>query len=121
MKRGEIYRVNLSSPVGSEQGGTRPVLVIQNDVGNKFSTTVIVAAITSKLNKSYLPTHVVVNPDCKNKLTGTSLVLLEQLRTIDKKRFINKIGTLSDEDLSKVNDAILISLSLKDMPRQSVS
>lgn len=120
MKRGEIYRASLPSTIGSEQGGTRPVLVIQNDIGNKFSTTVIVAAITSKINKSGLPTHVVVNPDCKNKLTDTSLILLEQIKTLDKKRFISKIGTLSDEDLSKVNDAILVSLSLKDTPSCSV-
>ena len=112
MKRGEIYRVNLSSPVGSEQGGTRPVLVIQNDVGNKFSTTVIVAAITSKLNKSYLPTHVVVNPDCKNKLTGTSLVLLEQLRTIDKSRLKDKICHLDGEIMQKIDRGLKVSLEL---------
>ena len=109
IKRGELYYANLSPVVGSEQGGVRPVLVVQNDIGNKYSPTVIVAAITSKLTKAKLPTHIELSAFTYG-LEKDSVVLLEQIRTIDKARLINKIGALDSFRLSQVDKAIMISL-----------
>ena len=112
IKRGEMYYVNLEPVVGSEQGGTRPVLIIQNNVGNKFSsTTIIAAAITSKTAKSSLPTHITI----KNVagLDRDSLLMLEQVRTIDRSRIKGYIGTLDDKKMEKVNKALCISLGLR--------
>jgi mRNA interferase MazF len=111
VKRGDIYYANLSPVVGSEQGGHRPVLVIQNDVGNKYSPTVIVAAITSQISKAKLPTHVEVSAKQFN-LDKDSVVLLEQMRTIDKRRLKEKVTHLSEEIMGKVDEAIRISLGL---------
>ena len=109
--RGEVFYADLSPVVGSEQGGVRPVLVVQNDVGNKFSPTIIVAAVTSQLNKAKLPTHVPIHAD-KNGLDRDSVVLLEQLRTIDKKRLREHIGTVDDEVIGVVDDALSVSLGI---------
>ncbi len=111
VKRGDIYYANLSPVVGSEQGGHRPVLVIQNDVGNKYSPTVIVAAITSQISKAKLPTHVEVNAKQYN-LEKDSVILLEQLRTIDKRRLRDKVNHLSEEIMNKVDEAVRISIGL---------
>lgn len=111
VKRGDIYYANLSPVVGSEQGGHRPVLVIQNDVGNKYSPTVIVGAITSQISKAKLPTHVEINAKQYN-LEKDSVVLLEQLRTIDKRRLKEKVTHLSDDIMNKVDEAVKISLGL---------
>ena len=108
-KRGEIYFADLSPVVGSEQGGTRPVLIIQNDVGNKFSPTVIVSAITNQLGKAKLPTHIELPAD-DSKLPKNSVVLLEQIRTLDKRRLKEKVTTLDARKMKEVNRAILISL-----------
>ena len=102
IKRGEIYYADLSPVVGSEQGGVRPVLVVQNDVGNKFSPTVIAAAITSQLDKAKLPTHITL-PAEKYGLPKNSVVLLEQIRTLDKRRLKEKIGELSADIMTRVN------------------
>ena len=111
VKRGEIYYADLSPVVGSEQGGVRPVLIVQNDVGNKFSPTVIAAAITSQTEKSKLPTHIEL--DSKNcGLSKDSVVLLEQIRTIDKRRLREKMGTLDASSMSQVNKALSISFGL---------
>ena len=111
VKRGDIFYADLSPVVGSEQGGVRPVLIVQNDVGNRYSPTVIAAAITSKMQKNKLPTHIEVNAlDCG--LTKNSVVLLEQVRTIDKKRLREHMGTLDSSDMNKVNDAISVSFGL---------
>ena len=109
IKRGELYFANLSPVVGSEQGGTRPVLIVQNDVGNKYSPTVIVAAITSKLNKAKLPTHIELDASTYG-LEKDSVILLEQIRTIDKARLLQKIGNLDNQTLESVNKSLLISL-----------
>ena len=109
--RGDIYYADLSPVVGSEQGGIRPVLIIQNDVGNRHSPTVICAAITSKMNKAKLPTHVELDSS-RYALVKDSVVLLEQLRTIDKKRLRDKVCHLDREILRKVERALLISLDL---------
>ena len=109
--RGDIYYADLSPVVGSEQGGVRPVLIIQNDVGNRHSPTVICAAITSKMNKAKLPTHVELEAG-KYDLVKDSVVLLEQLRTIDKQRLKDKICRLDSEILRKVDRALEISLEL---------
>lgn len=111
VKRGDIYYADLSPVIGSEQGGIRPVLVVQNDVGNKYSPTVIAAAITSQINKAKLPTHIEVNAQMYG-LSKDSVILLEQVRTIDKKRLKEKIGRLDDELMKKVNEAISISFGL---------
>ncbi len=111
VKRGDIYYADLSPVIGSEQGGIRPVLVVQNDVGNKYSPTVIAAAITSQINKAKLPTHIEVNAQMYG-LSKDSVILLEQVRTIDKKRLKEKIGRLDDELMNKVNEAISISFGL---------
>ena len=112
VKRGEIYYADLSPVVGSEQGGTRPVLIIQNDVGNKHSPTVIAAAITSRQDKNRLPTHIEVQAD-KCGLSRDSIVLLEQIRTIDKKRLGDKMGELDLNSMNKVNTALSISFGLE--------
>lgn len=109
IKRGEIYYADLSPVVGSEQGGVRPVLIIQNDVGNKYSPTVIVSAITSQLGKAKLPTHIEL-PAEKYNLPKNSVALLEQIRTLDKRRLQEKVTTLSPEKMREVNKALLISL-----------
>ncbi len=108
VRRGELYYADLSPVVGSEQGGIRPVLVVQNDTGNKYSPTVIAAAVTSKIHKARLPTHIEL-PQAFG-LQKDSVILLEQIRTIDKKRLMSRIGELSAATMSKVNRAILISL-----------
>ncbi|MGN0960860.1 MAG: type II toxin-antitoxin system PemK/MazF family toxin [Christensenellales bacterium] len=108
IKRGELYYADLSPVVGSEQGGVRPVLIVQNDVGNKYSPTVIVAAITSQINKAKIPTHIELNTSYG--LTKDSVLLLEQIRTLDKRRLREKIGILDDKCMENVNQALLISL-----------
>jgi len=111
VKRGDIFYADLSPVVGSEQGGIRPVLIVQNDVGNRYSPTIICAAITSQINKAKLPTHVEI--DSNNiSLVKDSVVLVEQIRTIDKKRLREKICRLDDSLMVKVDKALLISLSL---------
>lgn len=114
VRRGEIYYADLSPVVGSEQGGVRPVLIVQNDIGNKYSPTVIMAAITSQINKAKLPTHVELSAS-EYGLPKDSVILLEQIRTIDKKRLREKICTLSSEVMEKVNEALQISLGLIDL------
>ena len=109
IKRGELYYADLSPVVGSEQGGVRPVLVVQNDVGNRYSPTVIAAAVTSKINKARLPTHIELSARTYG-LAKDSVVLLEQIRTIDKRRLKDRIGLLSDQMMNRVDDALLISL-----------
>lgn len=109
VKRGEIYYADLSPVVGSEQGGVRPVLVVQNNVGNRYSPTVIAAAITSQLDKAKLPTHIAVPAEVCG-LPRNSVVLLEQIRTIDKKRLGEKIGELPSGMMARVNEALLVSL-----------
>ncbi len=109
IKRGELYYADLSPVVGSEQGGVRPVLVVQNDVGNKYSPTVIAAAVTSKINKAKLPTHIEL-PSEVYGLQKDSVILLEQIRTLDKRRLKERIGELPLTTMSKVDRAILISL-----------
>ncbi len=109
IKRGELYYADLSPVVGSEQGGIRPVLVVQNDVGNKYSPTVIAAAVTSKINKAKLPTHIEL-PSSQYGLQRDSVILLEQIRTLDKRRLKERIGEMNEITLSKVDKAILISL-----------
>ena len=112
IKRGELYYADLSPVVGSEQGGVRPVLVVQNDVGNKYSPTVIAAAVTSKINKAKLPTHIEL-PSSVFGLQRDSVILLEQIRTLDKRRLKERIGELSDATMSRVDKAILISLGFR--------
>jgi mRNA interferase MazF len=134
VKRGDIYYADLSPVVGSEQGGLRPVLIIQNDIGNKYSPTVIAAAITSRLGKTKLPTHIDVNRDAcfsgetpiiseqngdKIGLAKDSVVLLEQVRTIDKRRLKEKIGHLEEDLMQQVNNAMAISLGLVPSQEQS--
>lgn len=111
VKRGDIYYADLSPVVGSEQGGLRPVLIVQNDVGNKYSPTVIAAAITSQISKAKLPTHIDVFADSYG-LAKDSVILLEQIRTIDKKRLKEKMGHLDDTLMSRVDDAISVSFGL---------
>ena len=111
VKRGEIYYADLSPVVGSEQGGVRPVLIVQNDVGNKYSPTVIAAAITSQREKNKLPTHISLpSSDCG--LSKDSVVLLEQIRTIDKRRLKERMGRLDDGAMTQVNEALGISFGL---------
>ena len=109
IKRGDIYYADLSPVVGSEQGGVRPVLIVQNDVGNKYSPTVIVSAITSQLGKAKLPTHIELSADDYN-LPKNSVALLEQIRTLDKRRLQQKVTTLSSSKMREVDRALLISL-----------
>ena len=111
IKRGDIFYADLSPVVGSEQGGLRPVLIIQNDVGNKYSPTVIAAAITSRMGKTRLPTHIDVYAD-RVGLAKDSVILLEQIRTLDKRRLKEKMGHLDGAVMSKVNNAIAVSFGL---------
>ena len=111
VRRGELYFADLSPVIGSEQGGVRPVLVVQNDIGNKYSPTVIAAAITSRLGKAKLPTHIELSSR-EYGLEKDSIVLLEQIRTIDKSRLKEKIGVLSEHKMNEVNRAMLISLGV---------
>ena len=111
VKRGDIYYADLSPVVGSEQGGIRPVLVLQNDIGNKYSPTVIVAAITSQINKSKLPTHLAIKAD-QFGIARDSVILLEQLRTIDKQRLKDKVCHLDAQILARVDEALRVSLEL---------
>ena len=111
VRRGDIFYADLSPVVGSEQGGVRPVLIIQNDMGNRHSPTVIAAAITSQMNKAKLPTHIeLVGQDCG--LTKDSIVLLEQIRTLDKRRLKECICHLTDEAMGRVDQCLLISIGL---------
>ncbi|EST12284.1 type II toxin-antitoxin system PemK/MazF family toxin [Sporolactobacillus laevolacticus] len=113
VKRGDVYFADLSPVVGSEQGGVRPVLIIQNDIGNRFSPTVVVAAITAQIQKAKLPTHVEIDAK-RYGFDRDSVILLEQIRTIDKQRLTDKITHLDEEMMGRVNKAIQISLSLID-------
>lgn len=116
IKRGDIYYADLSPVIGSEQGGVRPVLIIQNDVGNKFSPTVIAAAITSQKDKTKMPTHIYLHSqDCG--LTKDSVVLLEQIRTLDKRRLKERMGNLDSFSMSKIDQALSISFGLDDVHR----
>ena len=115
IKRGELYYADLSPVIGSGQGGVRPVLVVQNDVGNKYSPTVIAAAVTSKLTKARLPTHIELSARTYG-LVKDSVVLLEQIRTIDKRRLKERIGLLSPQVMARVDDALLISLGFSSSP-----
>jgi len=114
IKRGDIFYADLSPVIGSEQGGVRPVLIVQNDVGNKYSPTVIASAITSQINKAKLPTHIELSAKDYG-LPKDSVILLEQIRTIDKKRLREKIGHLDDELMERVNEALSVSFGLVDM------
>lgn len=111
VKRGEVYYADLSPVIGSEQGGVRPVLIVQNDIGNKYSPTVIVSAITSQINKAKLPTHIEISSE-DFSLPRDSVVLLEQIRTIDKKRLKEKIGRFDKGLMAEVDDCLKISLGL---------
>ena len=111
IKRGDIYYADLSPVVGSEQGGIRPVLIVQNDIGNRYSPTVIAAAITSKMGKAKLPTHIDV-PATDVGLAKDSVILLEQVRTIDKQRLKEKMGHLDENTMNHVNSAIQVSFGL---------
>lgn len=111
IKRGDIFYADLSPVVGSEQGGVRPILIVQNDIGNKYSPTVIAAAITSRLTKAKLPTHIEL-PRQEYNLEKDSVVLLEQIRTLDKTRLKDYISTLSSQKMQEVNRAMLISLGV---------
>lgn len=111
VRRGDIYYADLSPVVGSEQGGTRPVLIVQNDTGNRHSPTVIAAAITSQINKAKLPTHIeLTGRSCG--LTKDSVILLEQIRTIDKKRLRERMGKLDEDVMNKVDSAIAVSFGI---------
>lgn len=112
VRRGEIYYADLSPVVGSEQGGMRPVLIVQNDVGNRYSPTVIAAAITSQQNKARLPTHIEIEARTYG-LSKNSVVLLEQMRTLDKRRLRERMGCLDERAMQRVDGAIAISLGLR--------
>ena len=109
IKRGELYYADLSPVVGSEQGGIRPILIVQNNTGNKYSPTIIAAAVTSKLTKAKLPTHIELSGN-EYGLSKDSVILLEQIRTLDKRRLKDRIGELPNSTMRKVNTALLISL-----------
>lgn len=111
VRRGDIYYADLSPVVGSEQGGIRPVLIVQNDVGNRFSPTVIAAAITSQKDKARLPTHIQLN-STGSGLVRDSIVLLEQIRTIDKRRLKEHMGRLDDDSMTRINQALQVSFGL---------
>ncbi len=111
VKRGDIYYADLSPVVGSEQGGLRPVLIIQNDIGNRYSPTVIAAAITSRMGKTKMPTHIDIYAD-RAGLARDSVILLEQVRTLDKRRLREKMGHLDDDMMTEVNSAIAVSFGL---------
>ena len=112
VKRGDIFYADLSPVIGSEQGGIRPVLIIQNDVGNRYSPTVICAAITSQINKAKLPTHIEIDCGRYSTLIKDSVVLLEQVRTVDKKRLREKIGHIEDSLMKRIDRALVTSLGL---------
>ncbi|MBO8158249.1 type II toxin-antitoxin system PemK/MazF family toxin [Thermosyntropha sp.] len=114
IKRGEIYFAQLNPVIGSEQGGTRPVVVVQNDIGNQYSPTTIILAITSQINKAKLPTHVELKAD-NYGLERDSVILAEQIRTIDKTRLKQRIAALDEETMKKVEQALLISLGLTEI------
>lgn len=114
MKRGDVYFADLSPVVGSEQGGVRPVLILQNNIGNRFSPTVIVAAITAQIQKAKLPTHVEIDAE-KYGFERNSVILLEQIRTLDKQRLTDKITQLDDKMMEKIDNALEISLGLKNI------
>ena len=115
VRRGDIYYADLSPVVGSEQGGTRPVLIVQNDTGNRHSPTVIAAAITSQTGKARLPTHINIAGGSVG-LSKDSVILLEQIRTIDKKRLRDHMGHLDDQQMMMVDDAIAVSFGLSNRP-----
>lgn len=117
IRRGEIYYADLSPVVGSEQGGIRPVLIVQNDVGNKYSPTVIAAAITSQQEKTKLPTHIELTAE-NCGLQKNSIVLLEQIRTIDKKRLKEKMGMLDDGAMNRIDNALSVSFGLRPQLRR---
>lgn len=112
-KRGDIFYADLSPVVGSEQGGVRPVLIVQNDIGNRYSPTVIVAAITSQISKAKLPTHVEITAK-EYVLPKDSVILLEQIRTIDKKRLEEKVGNIDEAIMERVNEGLCVSFSIVD-------
>ncbi len=114
VKRGDIFYADLSPVVGSEQGGVRPVLIVQNDIGNKYSPTVIAAAVTSQINKAKMPTHIEIDAEAYG-LAKDSVILMEQIRTIDKKRLKEKIGHIDEDLMEKVNEALSISFGLADL------
>ena len=116
IRRGDIFYADLRPVVGSEQGGVRPVLIIQNDVGNRHSPTVICAAITSQMNKAKLPTHVEID-SMKCNIVKDSVILLEQLRTIDKKRLKDKVCHLDKDIINQVNHALLVSLEMQEQEK----
>ncbi len=120
IKRGEIYYADLSPVVGSEQGGVRPVLIVQNDVGNRYSPTVIAAAITSQRDKTELPTHIKLDATLSG-LAKDSIVLLEQVRTIDKRRLKEKMGSLDGGAMNMVDKALYVSLGLSDATTNSIT
>lgn len=119
VKRGDLYYADLSPVVGSEQGGVRPVLIVQNNVGNKYSPTIIAAAVTSQLEKAKLPTHIMLEAG-KYGLPKDSVVLLEQIRTLDKRRLKEKIGELPLNMMTRVNEALLISLGFLKLKKRSI-
>lgn len=119
IKRGELYYADLSPVVGSEQGGVRPILIVQNDTGNKYSPTIIAAAVTSQLGKAKLPTHIELSAH-EYGLAKNSVVLLEQIRTLDKRRLKERIGELSATTMKKVNTALLISLGFSTEIKSSI-
>ncbi|WP_028044670.1 type II toxin-antitoxin system PemK/MazF family toxin [Candidatus Stoquefichus massiliensis] len=108
--RGDIYLANLGMAIGSEQGGIRPVIIIQNNVGNHFSPTTIVTPITTKLSKSSLPTHIILSK--QSGITCKSIVMMEQIRVIDKSKLIRKVGCINHEEMQYLNKALLISIGL---------
>ena len=120
IKRGDIYYADLSPVIGSEQGGLRPVLIIQNDIGNKYSPTVIAAAITSRLEKTHLPTHIGVSAELCG-LSKDTVILLEQIRTIDKRRLREKMGHADDPLMQRVNSALNVSFGLLESEQYDVS
>jgi len=120
VKRGDIFYADLSPVIGSEQGGIRPVLIVQNDVGNKFSPTVIAAAITSQRFKTSLPTHIQVNADGCG-LAKDSIVLLEQVRTIDKRRLKEKMGNLNENEMNRIDKALSVSLGIVSNTSSSIA
>ncbi len=115
VKRGDIFYADLRPVVGSEQGGIRPVLIVQNDIGNQFSPTVIAAAITSRTDKTPLPTHILVDAK-QSGLQKDSIVLLEQVRTLDKRRLRSRMGALNDTDMARIDHAIFVSFGLSAAP-----
>ena len=109
IKRGDIYKADLSPVVGSEQGGIRPVVIVQNDMGNRYSPTIIVVPITTRLNKKNLPTHTKIN---NSSLLKESIALMEQIRTIDKSRLIEFIGVLNESKMNRITEALRISIDV---------